>query len=257
MRLQSHFIVLLGVSTFILFAILLSSCSAFEDPSKRATENAEITALWDQVNAINTNAPMVEEMQMTANGANALATQLAQSQSDLAAARSTNIALQNNTGGVAVGTLPSSNGLPSTAIGGGAPAGPGPSSVPSAQFVQTTTSTGTNEDGCAVDTQNVFSIDDSILYFITTALNLPTNTSFGLRITSAGQTLMTDEDFWISDADYDSICVWYGIDQDTIVFSPGTYTVQLLANNTVSAEATFIISAPNPSTDGEDQMDDS
>lgn len=257
MRLQSRFVILYGASFLIIFAILLSSCAAFEDPSKRATENAEITALWTQVNGINTNAPTVEAMRLTADSSDSLATQLAQSQSDLAAARSTNIALQNNTGGVVVGTIPASNGVAATAVGGGLPAGPGPSAIPSVQFIQTTTTTGTNENGCAVDTQNVFTIDDPILYFVTTALNLPADTGFTLRITSAGQVLMTDEDFWISDAEYDSICVWYGIDQDTITFNPGTYTIQLLANGVLGSEAVFIISTPTDSIEGEDQMNDS
>jgi hypothetical protein len=257
MQLQSRFVILLGVSFFIMFAILLSSCAAFEDPSKRATENAEITALWSQVNEINTNAPVMQEMMLTADGADAIAAQLAQAELDLAAARSTNIALQNNSSGVVVGTLPASNGFSGTTVGGGSPAGAGPSAIPSVQFIQTTTTSGTNDDGCAIDTQNVYTLNDPILYFVATALNLPADTNFTLRITNAGQIVMTDEDFWISDTQYDSICVWYGIDQDTITFNPGTYTIQLLANNVVGAEATFIISAPTDTTGAEDQMDDS
>lgn len=257
MRLQSRFVILLGVSVFIIFTILLSSCAAFEDPSKRATENAEITALWSEVDAINTQAPTVQAMRQTAENANLFATQLAQANADLAAARSTNVALQNNPGAAIISTIPPSNanGQP-TALGGGVPAGQGPSPVPAAQFVQTTTTTGTNDDGCSIDNQNVFTTDTSILYFVTTALNLSSNTSFTLQITTSGQVLMTDQDFWISDDEYNNICVWYGIDQDTIAFNPGTYTVQLLVNNVISADATFVIS-PSGDTTGEDQMDDS
>lgn len=220
-----------------IFLALLSSCAAFEDPSKRATENAQSTALWTRVYDLETQQATIAALRLTAESANNMATQLANANGQINMLRATTAAQPRPLGT----TVP---GIP-TAIGGGVPAGafPSPSPLPSSgtTYAQTTTATGTDSDGCATQAQNIFTPDSEAIYFVTRALNLLPGTTFSLRITTNGRIVAADPNFWTSDTSYDDTCIWYNIDQETLPFVAGTYAVELLANNIVATSATFVI----------------
>ncbi|NDJ86319.1 MAG: hypothetical protein GYB66_10565 [Chloroflexi bacterium] len=234
--------VLLGGVAIGLLLALMAACSAFEDPSKRATENAQNTEVWTRVYGLETQEATIQAMQQTADSAIVQASQLEQANTRIAELQGTNAALLSNPG---TGATPFVAG---TAVGGGAPAGPGPS--PSAlaspgsttRYIEATTSTGQDQDGCATGTQTTFSPDAGSLYFVVRAQNVVPGISYGLRVTTNGQQVAVDPDFWTSDVQYDETCIWYEIDDSTIAFTPATYTAELLANNAVVAQATFVIS---------------
>ena len=269
-----------SVAIFSLFCALvvistISACAAFEDPSQRATENAQSTALWTLVYDFQTQKPTLEAIAQTADGAAFFATRLAQINDENNNLRATNAALLAN---------PASSGGVPTAIGGGQPAGSIPTSnvfsssagsVPT-QVVRTSTPipantsntnvsgvtssgvrfsgslTGTDIDdfGCVTGIQNTFAQSVESVYFATTALNVTQGVAFSLRIKDAsdGRTVASDPNFWVADDVYDETCIWYNIDRSTMVFNQGTYTIELLADGEVGASVTFLIAAAAATT---------
>ena len=91
------------ISLMILGLWLLAACAAFEDPSKKATQNAQNTALWTRVYGLETRESTVEALRQTADSANRLATDLANSNAQLQAERVTNQALLRNPSAVGQG----------------------------------------------------------------------------------------------------------------------------------------------------------
>lgn len=202
----------------ILVITVLSACAAFEDPSQRATENAQNTALWTMVYDFQTQMPSMEAMAATADAAILLSTQLAEADSQNRNLRATNSALlanppQGNSGFAAA----------PTAVGGGQPAGAVPTSafssasqagvpggnnatpfsttttVPAAstsnstgavagvtssgaRFARSVTSTGRTEDGCAQGIQNTFSQTIESIYFTSEVRDIVQGVQFSLRI---------------------------------------------------------------------------
>ncbi len=222
--------------TIIGFVSFISACAAFEDPSEKATQNAQSTQLWTLVHGIETQASTVEALRQTADSAVVVQTQWANATLQVGALRATNQALLRNPAPTANINLP-----PTVPGGGSAPVGSAPSPVPGSQYMQGTTSTEQDENGCAVGIQNTFTQEVQEVYFITRILDLTPGITFGLRIRNAGQVVMTDPNFWVSDDAYDDICVWYLIDRETIAFEAGTYTVELLVNNVARARTTFVV----------------
>ena len=277
---------LLSLFCALIIISTISACAAFEDPSQRATENAQSTALWTLVYDFQTQKPTLEAIALTADSADFLATQIVQFGNENDRLRSTNAALLANP--------PSSGGVP-TAIGGGQPAGSIPTSsvfsstsgsVPT-QVVRTPTPmpsnntntntnvsgvtssgvrfsgslTGTEIDdfGCVTGIQNTFAQSIESVYFATTALNVTAGVAFSLRIKDAsdGRTVASDPNFWVADDVYDQTCIWYNIDRSTMVFNEGTYTIELLADGEVGASVTFLLTAAaagtTPTTDSANQ----
>ncbi|PJF43488.1 MAG: hypothetical protein CUN55_08865, partial [Phototrophicales bacterium] len=216
------------ISILIIGILLISACAAFEDPAKRATENAQNTALWTMVYGFQTEMPTMQALALTADSAVFLATQIAQANTQNEFLRATNAALLSGSGG----SVNSSFNQP-TAIGGGQPAGPVPTtntsgdapilltpnvstsgSVPTlaggTRFTQPVTAVAINDDGCASGISNTFTTASSSIYFVTTALDLQAGIRFTLRVTQSGGTIVaTDEGFWTSDDFYEQTCIWY------------------------------------------------
>jgi hypothetical protein len=281
----------------ILLITVLAACAAFEDPSQRATENAQNTALWTMVYDFQTQKPSIEAMEQTANAAVVMSTQLANTSNENQNLRATNSAL------IAAGARQPGNntfGSNPTAVGGGQPAGAVPTSSVSqsgapggtvfstatpmpasgsnpgagssagsttvtgittsgARFTRSVTSTGRTEDGCAQGIQNTFSQNAESIFFTSEVRDITPGIAFSLRVNiqdegSSSRTVGSDPNFWIADTDYDETCVWYNIDRATMIFNPGTYTVEFLADGEVGARATFVITAasnaPAATTEG-------
>lgn len=265
----------------VLIITVLSACAAFEDPSQRATENAQNTALWTMVYDFQTQKPSMEAMARTADSALLMSTQLAEANNTNQNLRATNSALlAGNSSGLTGGAAP-------TAIGGGQPAGAVPTSsvgqsslgstpfvtatsIPSSnaaagstsnnlpsgvtssgvRFSRSVTSTARTDDGCAEGIQNTFSQTVESIFFTSEVMDIVPGTTFSLRVkqqndVSGERTVASDPEFWVADAEYDETCVWYNIDRSTMIFNPGTYTAEFLANGELGAAATFVISADN------------
>lgn len=237
-------------SLIIILVGFISACAAFEDPSKKATENAQNTALWTRVYALETQESTIVALRQTADGSVIMQTQWADATVQVGALRATNSALLRNPSPPTVATP----NLPPTAIGGGAPAGPQPTEIPSlaTRYSQATTSTDQDEDGCAVNITTSFEAETTeLIYFIVRVSGVVPGTTYGLRVSSFGQVVAVDPNFWTSDQAYADTCVWYGIDRDTMEFEAGTYSAELLANGVVAARTTFVI------TGEEEMMDES
>lgn len=217
--------------------ILLSSCAAFEDPSKKATQNAQSTALWTRVYDLETQQATIVALRLTADSANNMATQLANANSQINILRATGAAQE-----IRPANTP---GLLPTPIGGGSAAGvipsPSPSTSTGTSYVQTTVATTIDNNGCPTQSQNTFTTSTNMIYFVTRALGVTPGISFSLRVTLSNQVIATDPNFWVSDQIYEDTCIWYGLDRDNFPFSPGMYTVEFLANNVTVAQAIFVI----------------
>lgn len=272
--------ILSGTFCLVLILTVLSACAAFEDPSQRATENAQNTALWTLVYDFQTQKPTMEAMALTADAAVQLSTQLS------------NVSIQNQnlqrTNDALVALARGGQGLQPTAIGGGQPAGVVPTSgVPSgsipttvagqpgqglptptfnvsgsntistnvtgntssgAGFSRAAMSLSRTDDGCAQDIQNSFVQTIDSINFTTEVRNITPGIGFSLNIkfqdpVSGERIVASDPDFWISDDNYDQTCVWYNIDRSTMVFNVGTYIAEFLADGEVGAQTTFTIVA--------------
>ncbi|MCB9436020.1 MAG: hypothetical protein H6673_03390 [Anaerolineales bacterium] len=243
----------------LLFTLLISACAAFEDPSKRATQNAQNTALWTRVHALETQESTMIALRQTADNAVIYQTQWAEATLQVGILRATNNALSRNPG-------VASSGSGNTGNSGGSVFSTTAPTVPSitpqptpdtgTRYSQTTTSISKDEDtGCAVGVQNTFDANTDVIYFIVRALNVTPGTTFGLRVLSQNEQISNDPEFWTSDVIYDDTCIWYGIDRDTMPFVPGTYTAELVANGIVRVRTTFVINAGTGSDAGsEDDM---
>lgn len=229
----------------ILFVILASGCTAFEDPSKRATENAESTALSRTISAVDMQNETIIALQATADSAALIEAQLTQVVAERNTLQLTVAAIANSNNGGVVLSQPNANPTPQggTTLDGGAPAGPGPSATPNQQpqYVDTRISSGVNANFCALNNQSTFSMGTTIVYFVAVGQNIPRGVNYSLRISQDGGVLNQDPNFWTSDDFYESTCIYYEIDENNIDFEAGAYTVELLANNISVAQATFTI----------------
>jgi hypothetical protein len=235
-------------SLAFIITLLGSACAAFEDPSERATANAQNTAVANTVSAIDLQNETVVALQATANNVSLLEAQVTQIAAERNSLQATVNALQGGSNGLpnssAANTIPAPPTTPST-LDGGAPAGPGPSVTPNAgqqtAYVDTKTAGALTSDFCAANTQSSFGMEIDTIYFVTVARNINRGVQYSLRITQDGQIRNLDTNFWTSDTSYETTCIYYGIDENNIPFEPGTYTVELLANNQPVAQSTFTI----------------
>ncbi len=236
--------VMWGMLVIVLIGII-SACAAFEDPSQKATENAQNTALWTRVYSLETQEATVVALRQTADGSVIMQTQWADATMQVGALRATNAALLRNP------TPAATPNIPPTALDGGVPAGPQPTTaVPAlaSRYGQATTSTDQDEDGCALNITTSFEVENTeLIYFVVRVTDVTPGTAYGLRVSSFGQVVAVDPTFWTSEQAYDDTCVWYGIDRETMDFEPGSYSAELLANGVVAARTTFTLI-------GEDEM---
>lgn len=228
----------------LIMMVLVTSCAAFEDPSQRATENAENTALARTIAVVDVQIETMVALQATADSAALLSSQVTQIAGERDALRATlNIGVPGaNSGGFSPTSAPAPGSTPS-ALDGGAPAGPlpSPTTASGVQYVQATTSTTLLDNSCAANPQEMFRSDTEVIYFVVTVENLSAGTSFSLRISEEGQIRNLDTNFWTSDGFYDRTCIWYGIDSANIPFEPGNFTAELLADNRSVAQTSFTI----------------
>lgn len=229
---------------------MLSACAAFEDPSRKATQNAENTAVWATVAVSKNQNETIVALIATADNASVLAQQATQVSIERDQLRATVNAISNNPvnpslPGAAFGTTP-------PALDGGVPAGPGPTSqvggssttqdTSTGIYVSATTASTLTADFCAADALTTFAADAPLVYFVTLARNVPSGVAYSIRVSSNGSVVNQDTAFWTSDAVYDETCIYYALDNANIPdWAAGTYTVELLANNASVSQSTFQI----------------
>lgn len=231
---------------FLLTSLLVGGCAAFEDPSQRATQNAENTALAETVSSVDQQQETLSALRATADSAVLLESQITQVAAERNALQAT-LTVIGSSGGPAPAQATNPNpgpaSTPST-LDGGAPAGPGPSSTPSnagPQYTNSQMASALTDDFCAANNQANFEMGAETIYFVTVAQNISQGTRYSLRISEEGQIRNLDTNFWTSDDNYERTCIYYGIDENNIPFEPGTYTVELLVNDQTVAQATFTI----------------
>ncbi len=225
----------------------LSACAAFEDPSRKATQNAESTALWATVGVAQNQNETIVALIATADNASILAQAATQVSVERDQLRSTINAIANN---------PVSSGLPVAPFGstppaldGGVPAGPVPTTQSGSStnnstgtYVSGTTASTLTADFCAADSVTTFAADAPLIYFVIVARNVLANVEFSIRVSSNGSVVNQDTAFWTSDAVYPDTCIYYALDNANIPdWAAGTYTVELLANNQSVSQVTFQI----------------
>lgn len=241
MRLQYF---LFGIISLITVSVL-SSCSAFEDPSKRATANAEDTAIAATISVVEFQNETMVALRQTADAGVALSQQMTQSAGNPVAANPNANNTDSSKGPV---TTPQP-----TAFGGGNSGGNSPTSIPTpiptsppatAIYSYATTTDTLDNAFCALSDVTEFSVNADIVYFVIEVQNLKPGVVFSLRVRGADGGLPgRDDNFWTSDTLYESTCIYYGIDADTMPFEVGTYRAILLANGEEVIESTFYLLA--------------
>ena len=233
---------LFGIISLIMLSIL-SSCAAFEDPSKKATANAEDTAIAATISVVEFQNETMVALRQTADAGVALSQQMTQS-----AGNSVNTNPNNNTNSnLSVTNIP--------AVDGGVPQGnlPTPSRVPppatstpaTANYSYATITDELDDAFCDlndVDTFDLATVDT--IYFVVYVQQLKPGVNFSLRIENlSGGLAATDPNFWTSDAIYDSTCIYYGIDAETMggSFNAGSYKAILQANGAEAGSDEFYI----------------
>lgn len=105
------------------------------------------------------------------------------------------------------------------------------------QFVDIGTAATVREsDGCAAGLQTQFSPDTQRIYVTARALNIKQGTEMSVEWLYNGQKIAEDR-FSVS-RDDDDFCLWFYIDAADVTFSPGEWSVRLLANGTPIDPAT-------------------
>ncbi len=245
MRQQTWLLGIVGLLT----AFLMSSCAAFEDPSKRATANAEDTAVAATLSVVEFQNETMVALRATADTGVALSQQLTQSANNPA---STPVNNTNSTTGSSV------FGTAAPAVDGGNPIGTVPTPTFTLPAITPTVDTGAgtvetvysratiasslDDAYCALNNVDTFDLTNmETVYFVVYVQNLQPGVSFSLRIENlAGGLAAVDQNFWTSDGEYDSTCVYYGIDSQTMggEFLAGSFNAILQADgqNVINAE---------------------
>jgi hypothetical protein len=253
----------------LLMLVIVSGCDVFEDPVTKETENAENTALWERADAYEAQETLIVALQETVDSSVNLGATATQSANRVNVLQSTVVFLETqragrgNSGSVFNSSqqTPAGGQPVQTAVGGGVPAGQGPTQASdggapsSASYSQTHTSATLTDDFCAgspLDTFNVGTAD--VVHFGTLVQNLQAGTRFSMRVSnSSGQVLDLDSNFWTSDQFYAETCVYYSLNSDNLAFIPGRYIVELLANDQPVTQAAFTLIGGDQE---EDMMDD-
>lgn len=97
-----------------------------------------------------------------------------------------------------------------------------------------------DSDGCAEVITTEFGTSDSTIYVTTRAFNMRADTDMAVEWTYGGQIVYSFNFVVdIDDADY---CLWFSITPDDVAFSPGDWSVRLLANGApIEPSAAFAI----------------
>ncbi|MFN8529424.1 MAG: hypothetical protein U0670_12490 [Anaerolineae bacterium] len=110
------------------------------------------------------------------------------------------------------------------------------------QFTAVQAANGVNEDdGCALGVQTQFSTSDPEIYVTARAFNIRAGMVMSAQWKLNGSVVYDDYSFTVG-ADDDDFCLWFSIDPATVPFTPGDWTVQLIADgNPIEPAVSFAI----------------
>jgi hypothetical protein len=125
--------------------------------------------------------------------------------------------------------------------GGGAGAGGAVVPVGFTEFTPPQTASAVRgDDGCAEIVTTQFGSADSIIYVTTRAFNIRAGTDMSVEWTYGGQVVYSFN--FMVDVDDSDYCLWFSITPEDVAFSPGDWSVRLLANGApIEPSATFSI----------------
>lgn len=242
-----------GLLAGVVFA--LAACGpggVFEDSSARATRESQDNLYLATVQSVQTQASTIEALRATADSAAAMATQVVRINAQ-------NSALEATIDALALGiTQPvNTSPLPPAAQPGGTLSGsnqlfpnannPTPTIAPPAlpasgvTILDATTALAVSDDtGCALDRTTIFEPTEDQIYMVIQAQNIEMGTLFSTRWLFDNQNRF-DTVTWTADQFYAELCIWFYVTQEDMVFQPGLWTVQFLANRSSVVSQTFEI----------------
>lgn len=258
-------------STIILLLMLLTACSALENPEEQASQDAQSTAFVQTISAMETRQPTLVAMQATAEQAVALSDQVAQLNQQNQSLQSTIVALNSGSAVVQPQPVPTQQQAQPQAQAGSVAsvAGTTPTPVPQlnqaqptiasgSTYQQTAAAVGVDDNDCATDTGTVFDGSNvNTIYLTTVAVNVQPGTVYSSRW-FYNNAMVYDSPFeWTPQQFYDQTCIWFSADAEDITMLAGEYTAELTANGQVVTRATFqITGSTSPAGGVEDEMDD-
>lgn len=139
---------------------------------------------------------------------------------------------------IVLGADPSTGTLP---LDGGGGAGAGAAAGGFTEFTPPQTASAVRgDDGCAEVVTSQFGTADSIIYVTTRAFNMRAGTDMAVEWTYGGQVVYSFN--FIVDVDDSDYCLWFSITPEDVAFSPGEWSVRLLANGApIEPSAAFSI----------------
>lgn len=90
-------------------------------------------------------------------------------------------------------------------------------------------------DGCAQTPASLFGVNDAIIYATARALNMRAGTEMSVEWSFGGQVVYTFS--FVVDVDDPDYCLWFSITPEDVAFTPGDWTVSMLANGAPIASA--------------------
>jgi hypothetical protein len=252
---------LLFLTALLSSILLLTACGKgqiFEDPSNRATREAEQAQLVETIDYMDHELERTDALQATADAASAMERQILDNNARSASLEATIRAATNpgaadvpvsgsssgNSGGSKWagnnGTVNSDGGSPITSQSGGQPNFATDNTQSQAAAVQTARDVN-DADGCAVGIANTFtSGEDSAIYLTTVARNVQPGNVYQSRWYLGGE-LRFESVTWEAGQSYDEVCIYFWVEPGDMEFTPGTWTAEMLENQQVMGEAQFDI----------------
>lgn len=120
------------------------------------------------------------------------------------------------------------------------------SSVISSNYANITTATDIDDNGCAIGSSRQFDFnsagDGPSVYLVTRARNVSPGTTFQSRWYPTDALMQPYESVsWTADTNYTETCVYFWMEPADIPYMPGSWTVELIVNNTTVQSLNFTL----------------
>jgi hypothetical protein len=247
----------------LLGLISLTACGPgdiFEDSSDKATREAQDALYQQTLTFVGTHAATIAALQATADSAAAMGTQIVRLNAQ-------NQALQATLDSLARGGQPATNlqPQPPAAQPGGQISGsndlfPASGATPTPPaggtvYLEATTATRiSHDDGCAEDNVTTFTPNSERIYMVVRAENVKAGITYYTRWLYGGENRF-ETVTWESDADYPELCIWFYVTPADMFFTPGSWQVQLIANQLATISRSFTVEGgalPTPEGESSD-----
>jgi hypothetical protein len=117
-------------------------------------------------------------------------------------------------------------------------------------FSQTVTATDRDSMDCPVGVTAIFAPTEDTIYVFTRINYLPSGSRISARWTANSQLFFDDVNCWTPNQDYRDICAYCSLTPDAgATFESGDWSVDLLLNDQLMAQARFQVSGEASSTD--------